>query len=86
MLPPLFLSLIFFLLAIDYIHDLISERSTLQQRLDRARSLLPPGHPATLPLSNEAPVLWEREWTGGTGILDDIGEDGDADSDDEEDS
>jgi hypothetical protein len=32
--------------AIDYINDLLDERSVLLARLHRARSTLPPGHPA----------------------------------------
>nr|UBR88885.1 transcription factor bHLH2 [Ganoderma lucidum] len=55
--------------TIDYITGLIAERSGLQQRLELARNMLPPGHPA-LPVElghldpNGVP-LWEREWNGG---------------------
>lgn len=51
--------------AIDYINDLLSERSGLLSRLQRARSLLPPGHPGLIPLSPNP--AWEREWKGGEG-------------------
>ena len=50
--------------TIDYIHDLLSERAALLGRLQRARSLLPPGHPGLVP---HGPPLWEREWKGGEG-------------------
>jgi hypothetical protein len=55
--------------AIDYIRDLISERSALLSRLQRAREMLPQDHPCVTSLSsskNGIP-LWEREWNGGTG-------------------
>lgn len=51
--------------TIDYINDLLSERSGLLSRLQRARSLLPPGHPGLIPLSPNP--AWEREWKGGEG-------------------
>lgn len=62
--------------AIDYIHELLDDRRVLLDRLNRARSKLPPGHPALLVLQD---ALWEREWNGGTGITDD----GDSDDEDE---
>lgn len=68
--------------AIDYINDLLDERTVLLNRMKRARSYLTPGHPALQQLSDQQP-LWEREWSGGLGILDDI-EGGDGDSDDDD--
>src|ERR1700722_4285933 len=35
--------------AIEYINDLLSERNALLSRLTRARSALPPAHPALVP-------------------------------------
>ena len=57
------------LLAIDYMQDLLAERSALLARLHRARASLPPGHPALVPLSPDP--AWEREWKGGEGRLGD---------------
>jgi len=51
----------------------------LLTRLQRARSILPSGHPALFPLD----PLWEREWKGGVGRLDADGE-GDEDEDEDE--
>ena len=56
----------------------------LLNRMKRARTYLAPGHPALQQLSDQPPQ-WEREWTGGLGILDDLeceGGDGDSDNDD----
>jgi hypothetical protein len=36
-------------IAIDYINDLLTDRDCLLSRLQRARSLLPAGHPALIP-------------------------------------
>ncbi|KAI0710156.1 hypothetical protein C8Q76DRAFT_91480 [Earliella scabrosa] len=63
------------LAAIDYITDLLAERSSLKQRLELARGMLPLGHPA-LPvdphhLDASGTPLWEREWNGGMDL--DIG-------------
>lgn len=58
--------------------DLLEERKMLLDRLNRGRSRLAPGHPALVSLQS-AP-LWEREWTGGMGILDDDDSDGDEES------
>ncbi|KAH8118209.1 hypothetical protein DFH11DRAFT_884762 [Phellopilus nigrolimitatus] len=69
--------------TIDYINDLLSERAVLLDKLNRARSRLAPGHPARTPQTDP---LWEREWTGGLGSLDDSGDAGEGDSDDEDDS
>ncbi|KAF9450064.1 hypothetical protein P691DRAFT_811205 [Macrolepiota fuliginosa MF-IS2] len=55
--------------TIDYINELLSERSTLFARLHRAKSTLPPGHSALVPVCAGEP-LWEREWKGGEGQLD----------------
>ncbi|KAL5486165.1 hypothetical protein ACEPAI_7209 [Sanghuangporus weigelae] len=63
--------------TIDYIHELLEDRKALLDRLSRARSKLSPEHPALVPLQDVC--LWEREWTGGTGITDD----GDSDDEDE---
>ncbi|RDB26356.1 hypothetical protein Hypma_006774 [Hypsizygus marmoreus] len=41
--------------TIDYINDLLDERSALLARLHRARSSLPPGHPALIPLCTSYP-------------------------------
>lgn len=74
----------FYILAIDYINEIMDERRALLARLHRARSSLPPGHPALIPsrhqpsLGNEPgdgnghdmTPLWEREWKGGHGSLD----------------
>lgn len=51
------------MIAIDYINDLLSERSQLLSRLDTARASLPPGHHALIPAPSQP--LWEREWRGG---------------------
>ncbi|OCB89922.1 hypothetical protein A7U60_g2862 [Sanghuangporus baumii] len=63
--------------TIDYIHELLEDRKVLLDRLNRARSKLSSGHPALVTLQDVC--LWEREWTGGTGITDD----GDSDDEDE---
>ncbi|KAF8653609.1 hypothetical protein AX16_003853 [Volvariella volvacea WC 439] len=56
--------------TIDYINELLVERSALLARYQHARAVLPTGHPATIPLPSsmsELPgiPLWEREWKGG---------------------
>ncbi|KAH9481232.1 hypothetical protein JR316_0005753 [Psilocybe cubensis] len=53
--------------TIDHIQALLSDRSALLARLHRARSSLPPGHPALTPILSDPP--WEREWKGGEGKL-----------------
>ncbi|KAJ6458888.1 hypothetical protein DFH09DRAFT_1501071 [Mycena vulgaris] len=63
--------------TIDYMTELLSEREALSARLDRARGVLPPGHPARHPAHPDP--LWEREWKGGVGHAD---EDADEDEDD----
>lgn len=62
--------------SIDYIHELLAERETLVSRLARARSILPPDHPAQTPAQDP---LWQREWTGGSGKTE-----ADEDDDDED--
>lgn len=52
-------------LAIDYLHELLSEREALTQRLHVARSTLPADHPLLQPQSDALLPLWERKWTGG---------------------
>ncbi|KDQ57362.1 hypothetical protein JAAARDRAFT_35993 [Jaapia argillacea MUCL 33604] len=60
--------------TIDYIQDLLSDRTVLLTRLQRARSMLFPAHPALMPsqtrLGPDGKPLWEREWGGGTGDVD----------------
>ncbi|KAG6830876.1 hypothetical protein H0H92_014241 [Tricholoma furcatifolium] len=63
--------------TIDYINELQDERSALLARLHRARSALPPGHPALVPPISrigggedddaDGVPPWEREWKGGSG-------------------
>ncbi|PFH47853.1 hypothetical protein AMATHDRAFT_151129, partial [Amanita thiersii Skay4041] len=53
--------------TIDYINELISERTALLARLERARYSLPHSHPALAPPLEQP--LWEREWKGGEGRL-----------------
>ncbi|KAK2460289.1 hypothetical protein APHAL10511_007678 [Amanita phalloides] len=54
--------------TIDYINELLSERQGLLSRLQHARSILPPSHPALVPPVQHQ--LWEREWKGGEGKYD----------------
>ncbi|KAJ7126796.1 hypothetical protein C8R44DRAFT_617548 [Mycena epipterygia] len=63
--------------TIDYMNELLADRAALSARLDRARAVLPPGHPARTPA--HADPLWEREWKGGVGHAE---EDADDDEDD----
>ncbi|KAG5647349.1 hypothetical protein DXG03_000417 [Asterophora parasitica] len=63
--------------TIDYINELMEERSALLARLHSARSTLPPGHPALIPDTQytdegEEGPLWQREWKGGHGTLGNI--------------
>jgi hypothetical protein len=46
---------------------LVTERSSLLTRLQRARASLPIGHPALTTLDPDPP--WEKEWKGGEGKL-----------------
>lgn len=51
--------------TIDYLHELLSERDALMQRLHTARNTLPANHPLLHP-NPDAPIpLWERKWSGG---------------------
>ncbi len=59
-------------------NELLADREALRTRLERARSVLPPGHPARTPLQSEP--LWEREWKGGAGHADEDNEDEEDDS------
>ena len=54
---------------------MLTERSSLLTRLQRARASLPAGHPALTTLDPDPP--WEKEWKGGDGKL--ILGDGDGD-------
>lgn len=78
MLMPVFSS------AIDYITDLIADRSALQQRLELARGMLPLGHPTLSVelghLDASGVPLWEREWSGGMDL--DLADFGGAPEDD----
>lgn len=76
-------SLLLDTLAIDHIQDLLSDHAALKDRLNRARSVLPPGHMALFPQTGGEQPLWEREWHGGVGLLDDGNAD-EADSDEDE--
>ena len=70
--------------AVEYIRQLLAQRQHFIERLQRARAMLPPGHPA-LDLARppgDVP-LWEREWTGGLDAKDDD-DAGDASGDDDE--
>ncbi|KAG6919183.1 hypothetical protein DXG01_008481 [Tephrocybe rancida] len=78
--------------TIDYINELIDDRSALLARLHGARSSLPPGHPALVPSNQysgsgnerregedeDTGPLWEREWKGGHGTLGNCGDDEDS--------
>ncbi|TDL25660.1 hypothetical protein BD410DRAFT_717031 [Rickenella mellea] len=68
--------------TIDYINELLADRSTLLTRLQRARSGLVMGHPALSPPADGTVPLWERKWTGGTG-MDDNDNDNDSDGSDD---
>ncbi|KAI0303694.1 hypothetical protein B0F90DRAFT_1708244, partial [Multifurca ochricompacta] len=50
--------------TVEYIQQLLAQRQHFTERLQRARAMLPPGHPAhgfTRPPGEVC--LWEREWT-----------------------
>lgn len=59
-------------------NELLADRDSLRGRLERARSILPPGHPARTPL--QAEPLWEREWKGGEGHAEEDAEEDEDDS------
>ena len=70
--------------AVEYIQQLLAQRQHFIERLQRARAMLPPGHPAlglTRPPGEVS--LWEREWSGGLDAKDDD-DPGDASGDDDE--
>jgi len=69
--------------TIDHVQALLADHAALKDRLNRARSILPPGHMALVPLMGSEQPLWEREWHGGVGLLDDGNAD-EAYSDDDE--
>ena len=70
--------------AVEYIQQLLAQRQHFIERLQRARAMLPPGHPALgLARPPEDVPLWEREWTGGLDAKDDD-DAGDASGDDDE--
>jgi hypothetical protein len=70
--------------AVEYVEHLLAQRQHFTERLQRARAMLPPGHPALgLARPPEELPLWEREWTGGMGAKDDD-DAGDASGDDDE--
>ncbi|KLO17156.1 hypothetical protein SCHPADRAFT_868685 [Schizopora paradoxa] len=66
--------------TIDYIHDLLSDKASLLDRLSRARTVLARSAPERLQPPIEGVPLWEREWGGGVGLLD---PEGGGDSDDD---
>lgn len=70
------------ILAIEYVTELLNEHSALLTRLHRAKSLLPLGHPALVPPCAGEP-LWEREWKGGEGKIDEEGGDEDDENNDD---
>ncbi|KAG8905797.1 hypothetical protein FRB99_008222 [Tulasnella sp. 403] len=51
--------------TIEYMTELLNQRSSLLERLQVARGSLPPGHPA---LIGPADRPWERVWNGGIGL------------------
>ncbi len=72
------------LAAVEYIQQLLEQRQHFIKRLQRARAMLPPGHPAPdLAMPPGELPLWEREWSGGLGAKDDD-DVGDGSGDDDE--
>ncbi len=70
--------------AVEYIQQLLAQRQHFIERLQRARAMLPPGHPALGLARPPGEVsLWEREWSGGLDAKDDD-DPGDASGDDDE--
>ncbi|KAF8273307.1 hypothetical protein EI94DRAFT_1716358 [Lactarius quietus] len=71
-------------LFVEYIQQLLAQRQHYIERLQRARAMLPPGHPALGLARPPGEVsLWEREWSGGLDAKDDD-DPGDASGDDDE--
>ncbi|KZT02594.1 uncharacterized protein LAESUDRAFT_730103 [Laetiporus sulphureus 93-53] len=69
--------------TIEHITSLIDDRESLLTRLQSARSSLAQGHPA-LVVSDahknaDGVPLWEREWNGGVGIVEEGVEEGEED-------
>ena len=58
---------------------MLTERSSLLTRLQRARASLPVGHPALTRLDPDPP--WEKEWKGGEGKFNFGDGDGDEEGD-----
>jgi hypothetical protein len=72
------------LAAVEHIQQLLAQRQHFVERLQRARAMLPPGHPALGLARPPGEVsLWEREWSGGLDAKDDD-DLGDASGDDDE--
>ncbi|KAI0321772.1 hypothetical protein OF83DRAFT_1046993, partial [Amylostereum chailletii] len=66
--------------TVEHIQQQLAEKRALLDRLHRARTMLPPGHPGAMPLCDGTP-LWDREWTGGEGANDDEAGEGSDDED-----
>ncbi|KAH9031773.1 hypothetical protein EDB85DRAFT_1865530 [Lactarius pseudohatsudake] len=70
--------------TVEHIQQLLAQRQHFIDRLQRARAMLPPGHPALGLARPPGEVsLWEREWSGGLDAKDDD-DPGDASGDDDE--
>ncbi|KAH9043434.1 hypothetical protein EDB84DRAFT_1668451 [Lactarius hengduanensis] len=70
--------------TVEYVQQLLAQRQHFIDRLQRARAMLPPGHPALGLARPPGEVsLWEREWSGGLDAKDDD-DPGDASGDDDE--
>ncbi|KAG8951271.1 hypothetical protein FRC04_006510 [Tulasnella sp. 424] len=53
--------------TIEHINELLDQRASYLERLQAAKGVLPPGHPALLSVSQgEQP--WEKVWNGGIGL------------------
>ncbi|KAF8591054.1 hypothetical protein K439DRAFT_1327816 [Ramaria rubella] len=60
--------------TIEHIQALLDEKATLLARLDHARTVLGPGHPAAYSDISLGQAPWERDWDGGKGLIDPDGE------------
>lgn len=68
----------------EYVQQLLAQRQHFIERLQRARAMLPPGHPALGLARPPGEVsLWEREWSGGLDAKDDDDPGGASGDDDE---
>lgn len=71
------------LTAIDYIQDLLAGRADLLGRLEMLRNVARASGQAALCIPQDLPAdgipLWEREWSGGLGIMDDGNSDSEED-------